>query len=36
VYGLDKLDNKFSIDNAAVQEEMRAMQISLEYALPHH
>jgi hypothetical protein len=31
VYGLDKLDNKFSIDNDALKEEMQAMQISLEY-----
>jgi len=36
VYGLDKLDSKFSIENAAVKEEMRAMQISLEYALLYH
>lgn len=30
VYDLDKLDNKFSIDNAAVKEEMMAMQNRLE------
>jgi len=36
VYGLDKLDSKFSIENAAVKEEMQAMQISLEYALLYH
>ena len=36
IYGLDKLDSKFSIENAAVKEEMWAMQISLEYALLYH
>ena len=33
VYGLDKLDKKFSIENASVKEEMEAMQFSLEYVL---
>ena len=36
VYSLDKLDSKFSIENAAVKEEMWAMQISHEYALLYH
>jgi len=36
VYGLDKLDGKFSIENAAVKEEMQAMQINLEYAFLYH
>jgi len=36
VYGLDKLDSKFLIENAAVKEEMEAMQISLEYALLYY
>lgn len=31
MYDLDKLDKKFSIENAAVKEEIEAMQISLEY-----
>ena len=33
VYGLDKLDNKFSIGNAAVKEEMKALQVSIEQLL---
>ena len=33
---MDKLDSKFLIENAAVKEEMEAMQISLEYALLYY